>query len=95
MRKCILIIGLLGLVVTNTSSAGSQTESCDQIRTLIKAQTGILPKPNAELLQKLARPECRFSAAEVYRAAYGYKPMPNNDAALHRTRRDHDDHDRD
>jgi hypothetical protein len=43
------------------------------------------------LLQKLARPECRFSAAEVYRAAYGDKPMPINDAVRHRTRRDYDD----
>ena len=91
MRKCILIIGLLGLVVTNANSAGSQTESCDQIRTLIKAQTGFPPKANTELLQKLARPECRFSATEVYRAAYGDKPMPVNESAGRRAKRDHDD----
>ncbi len=93
MRKCILITGLFGLMVTNANSASTQLESCDQIRTLIKAQTGLPPKPSAELLQKLARPECRFSATEVYRAAYGDKPMPVVASAGRRTRRDHDDDD--
>ena len=95
MRKCILVIGLFGLAVTNANSATSQTESCDQIRTLIKAQTGVPPKVNTELLQKLARPECRFSAAEVYRAAYGDKPMPINDSGRRRAKRDRDHHDHD
>jgi hypothetical protein len=94
MRKCILVIGLLSLAFTNANSASAQAESCDQIRTLIKAQTGVPPKTNTELLQKLARPECRFSATEVYRAACGDKPMPINDVVRYRTRRDHDeDHD--
>ena len=55
-------------------------------------QTGILPKTNTELLQQLStRQECRFSAAEVYRAAYGDKPLPRQEP---RSRRNHD-HDND
>ena len=91
MCRRIVVIGLLSVAFTNANSASSPAESCDRIRTLIKAQTGVPPKTNTELLQKLARPECRFSAAEVYRAAYGDKPMPINDAVRHRTRRDYDD----
>ncbi len=90
VAKNILITGLLGLAVTSAYSANSQAESCDQIRALITAQTGIPPNVNIELLQKLARPECRFSAAEVYRAAYGSKPMPVNEPARRHALRDHD-----
>ena len=55
-------------------------------------QTGILPKTNTELLQQLStRQECRFSAAEVYRAAYGDKSLPRQEP---RSRRNHD-HDND
>jgi hypothetical protein len=95
MRKYILVIGLLGLAVANANSASALAESCDQIRTQINAQTGILPKVNTELLRKLARPECRFSGAEVYRAAYGDKPMPINESVGHRAKRGqhHDDDD--
>ena len=89
MRKYILVIGLLGLAVANATPANAQAESCDQIRTQINAQTGILPKVDTELLRKLARPECRFSSAEVYRAAYGDKPMPINESAGRRAKRDH------
>lgn len=89
MRKSILVIGLLGLVLTNATSANAQTESCDQIRTQINAQTGIPPKVDTELLRKLARPECRFSSAEVYRAAYGDKPMPINESARRHAKRGH------
>ncbi|MFH1493534.1 MAG: hypothetical protein ABIG70_01910 [Pseudomonadota bacterium] len=60
-----------------------------QIRTLIHAQSGILPGPAIAILEKIgAHPECRFSAAEVYRAAYGDEPMPKND---YRGRHDDDD----
>lgn len=89
MRKYILVVGLFGLALTNANSANAQAESCDQIRAQINAQTGIPPKVNTELLRKLARPECRFSSAEVYRAAYGDKPMPINESVGHRAKRSH------
>ena len=96
MRKCIFMIGLLGLVFTNANAASIQVDSCEQIRARIKAQVGVLPKADTDLLQKLgAQPECRFSAAEVYRAAYGDKPMPINDSGSRRAKRDHDHHDHD
>ncbi|MFA6312089.1 MAG: hypothetical protein WCV99_18800 [Sterolibacterium sp.] len=99
MRKYLAVIGLLGLVVTSsnaantTNSTNSQPESCDQIRALINAKTGIPVTADTGLLQKLARPECRFSAIEVYRAAYGDKPMPKNRYLTLDGRRDHDDDD--
>ena len=71
------VIGLLGLLAVNANAAAPQAESCEQIRLQIKAQTGVLPKPDTAMLEKLhARLECRFSPAEVYQAVYGDKPMP-------------------
>lgn len=101
MRKYVAVIGLLGLVVTSANAASSnsstnpQPESCDQIRALINAKTGIPVKADTALLQKLARPECRFSALEVYRAAYGDKPLPKHADPTLGARRDHDDDDDD
>jgi hypothetical protein len=68
----------------------SQTESCETIRTQIKAQTGVLTKPDTALLGKVgANKICRFTSAEAYRAAWGDKPMPKDDR---RTKtREHDD----
>ena len=94
MRKCILMLGLLGLAFTNANAASIHVDSCEQIRSRIEAQVGVLPKADTDLLQKLgAQPECRFSAAEVYRAAYGDKPMPINDSGRRRAKRDRDHHD--
>jgi hypothetical protein len=71
------VIGLLGLLAVNANAASPQAQSCEQIRLQIKAQTGVLPKPDTDMLEKLhARLECRFSPAEVYQAVYGDKPMP-------------------
>jgi hypothetical protein len=71
------VIGLLGLLAVNANAAAPQAESCEQIRLQIKAQTGVLPKPDTAMLKTLhARLECRFSPAEVYQAVYGDKPMP-------------------
>jgi hypothetical protein len=71
------VIGLLGLLAVNANAAAPQAESCEQIRLQIKAQTGVLPKPDTTMLKKLhAQPECRFSPAEVYQAVYGDEPMP-------------------
>lgn len=79
MRKYLPIIGLIGLFALNANSAEPQTETCEQIRVQIKAQTGVLTRPDTVLLGKVgARPECRFSAVEAYRAAWGDKPMPKD-----------------
>jgi len=93
MKKYLTVIGWLSLAAANANAATVQPESCDQIRAEINAQVGVLPKVNTEILQKLgSRPDCRFTAAEVYRSAYGDKPMPRNESRGHRSRRhDHDD----
>lgn len=56
-------------------------ESCEAIR----AKIGRLPASDGDLLRSLAerQEECRFTPAEVYRAAHGDKPM----AAFHPIRR--------
>ena len=80
------VIGLLGLLAVNANAAPPQAESCEQIRLQIKAQTGVLPKPDTTMLAKLdAQPECLFSTAEMYQAAFGDKPMQKKE------RRDDDD----
>lgn len=74
------VIGLLGLLAVNAHAAAPQVESCEQIRLQIKAQTGVLPKPDTVMLAKLdAQPECLFSTAEMYQAAFGDKPMPKKE----------------
>jgi hypothetical protein len=91
MFRSLTLAGLLGLATFGANAAAAGAQSCQQLREQIRAQTGILSKPDTELLQKLgARPECRFSAAEVYRAAYGDKPLPRKEAGSHRTH-DHDE----
>ncbi len=92
MRKHISIIGILGLIALSANLAQAQAESCENIREQIKAQSGLLPKSDTNLLQKLsARSECRFTAAEVYRAAYGDKPLPKSTQPVHGGRHDDDD----
>jgi hypothetical protein len=88
MFRSLPAFGFLCLASLCANAAEVQAPSCARLREQIQAQTGILPKPDTDLLQKLgSRPECRFSAEEVYRAAYGDKPLPRKDA---RTRRKHD-----
>jgi hypothetical protein len=62
------------------------TENCEQIR----ARIGVAPLADPDLLRQLAlRKDCRFTAAEVYRAAWGDKP-PALEASV-RGRHHHDD----
>lgn len=52
-------------------------EACDQIRIEIQSKRGIPDQVDTVLLKKIAdRTDCRFSAAEVFRAAHGDKPIP-------------------
>lgn len=91
MFKSLPLTGLLCLASLCANAGEVPASTCEQIRKQIQAQTGILPEPNTGLLQKLgSSPECRFSAAEVYRAAYGDKPLPVKEARSHR-KHDHDD----
>jgi hypothetical protein len=87
MRKYSSMIGLFSLLSLNVNPAAAQAESCEQIRTQIKAQTGVLPKPDTVMLGKVGEhPECRFTAAEAYRAAYGDKPMPKDERRERRSK---------
>jgi hypothetical protein len=77
MNKPLFFISLLALAILSGRAAQAQADVCTQIRTQIKAQTGVLEKVDVSMLEKIsANPECRFSAAEVYRAAYGDRPIP-------------------
>lgn len=91
MFKLLPLTGFLCFASLFANAAEVPAPSCAHLREQIQAQTGILPKPDTDLLQKLgSRPACGFSAAEVYRAAYGDKPLPRKDARSHR-KHDHDD----
>ena len=91
MLKSLPLTGFLCLAYLCAGAAEVPAPSCEHLRTRIQAQTGILPKPDTDLLQTLgSRPECGFSAAEAYRAAYGDKPLPKNEVRSHR-KHDHDD----
>jgi hypothetical protein len=86
----LIVIGLLGLSVISAHAAEPQVETCAAIRAQIKAQTGVLTKPDLKLLAKVgANKKCRFTEAEAYRAAYGDKPLPKGEGDARRERRGH------
>lgn len=92
--KNLPVIGLLGLLVVNAHAVPPEVESCAQIREQITAQTGLLPKPDTVLLEKLGtHQECRFTSAEAYRAAYADKPLPPRETRERRHRYGDDDDD--
>jgi hypothetical protein len=93
MQKLLPLIGLLSLFSLGANAADVEAQTCEQIRGQIETITGLVPKADTELLQKLSmRQECRFSAAEAYRAAYGDKPAPPEQDYHHR-RASHDEDD--
>ena len=81
---------LAAFSAASASAAGPlPAETCEQIRTLID----LLPPANGDLLRKLAvRKECGFTSAEVYRAAYGDRPVAR-EVPDRRRHRKHDDDD--
>lgn len=92
MRKTILCLGVLSLLALGAQAAEGPAPSCDEIRVQIAAQTGLLPQPNVELLRTIGLNQaCQFSAAEVYRGAYGDKPLPVQTPRTHRASHDEDD----
>lgn len=91
MKKLIFLATMWGLIGP-VSAEPLEPPSCSQIRAQINAQTGIVAKPDVALLQSLSeRSDCRFSAPEVYRAAYGDKPVPKNDRGHRRSTVEDDD----
>jgi hypothetical protein len=87
MKHAVLPFLLLGFSLAHaTDTANVPVESCDQIRAQIKAQTGVLARPDTVLLGKVgANKQCRFTSAEAYRAAWGDKPMPKDDRPARRS----------
>jgi hypothetical protein len=89
-----LTLMVAGLWITTAHAAAptaNDSLTCGEIRTHIQAQTGVLSKPDVALLQQIAiHSGCRFTSAEVYRAAYGDKPMPKRGSPESK-RRHHDD----
>jgi hypothetical protein len=83
-----LIVAVLAFPAAGAAADLPQA-TCEEIRTKI----GELPPADPELLRALAaRRECGFTAAQVYRAAYGDKPMPMEKPGR-RHRHEHEDHD--
>ena len=89
MKKLIPLFGILSL---SALAADLPAPTCGEIRAQIRAQVGLLPQPNTDLLRAIGlNQHCQFSAAEVYRGAYGDKPLPvQAPRAPHRSH-DHDD----
>ncbi|MEZ5627769.1 hypothetical protein [Denitromonas sp.] len=77
--KALAMVGVGLAISASALAAAPSTVSCEQIRAQIQAQAGVRDKPDTALLDTLSEhPECRFTAAEVYRAAFGDRPMPTN-----------------
>lgn len=94
MKNFAAVLGLLVLSSLSAHAAAAQPENCAQIREQINAQTDVLTRPNTTLLGQLSQHrECRFTAAEAYRAAYGAKPFPGGETGgkTHGRHRDRDD----
>jgi len=93
MKAISIILLALSMTTVHAATPDVQEESCDQIRAEIRAHTGIPAKPNTLLLSKVgANNKCRFTSAEAYRAAWGDKPLPNDDRRDRRSKaHEHDD----
>ena len=92
MQKSLFLVAFSCFCAVGVHAAQDQAPTCEQIREQIKAVTGLPPKVNTELLQTLSlRQECQFVAAEVYRAAYGDKPLPQQDPYRQQNRHEDDD----
>jgi hypothetical protein len=83
-----LLAGCLLLVSASLYGAEAPAEPCDTIR----ARIGVVPLADPDFLREIAaRKDCAFTAAEVYRAAYGDRPLPPEDRKQLRHRHDDDD----
>jgi hypothetical protein len=93
MKTLSLLLLALSMTTVHAATPDAQEESCDQIRTEIRAHVGTPAKPNTILLGKVgANKKCRFTSAEAYRAAWGDKPMPKEaQGSEHGKRQKHSD----
>lgn len=98
MNKLIKRFFLLVFCAMGVHAAEVPAPTCDEIRLQIAAQIGLLPKVNTDLLRTIGlNQQCQFTAAEVYRGAYGDKPLPVEEPREHykkhedRHENDHDD----
>lgn len=88
----IILLVALSMTIAHAATTDVQPESCEQIRKQIQAHTGIPARPNTTLLSKVgANKKCRFTSAEAYRAAWGDKPMPKEEARNSRRQKHGDD----
>jgi hypothetical protein len=91
MKSLGQFVGFVALFALSPIS-WSQEISCDQIRFEITAQSEVLAIANTALLRKISgRTDCLFTAQEVYRAAYGSKPLPNDEPHKERHHDNEDD----
>jgi hypothetical protein len=92
MKKTLFLIVMLGSFASVVRAADESPQTCLQIRERIKAVTGLAPIPGQDLLKQIGlNQECNFSSAEVYRAAYGDKPLPPQEFQDHHGNGDGDD----
>ena len=80
MCHYLLVIRLLSSFGMN-AFAVEPLQNCEWIKAEIATWTGLLPTVNVDLLKKLSgRPECAFSAAESYQAAFGDKSVAKKES---------------
>ncbi len=93
MKTISSILFALSMTTVHAATPAVQEESCETIREQIKTHIGVPEKPNTILLSKIgANKKCRFTSAEAYRAAWGDKPLPNDDRRNRRSKaHEHDD----
>lgn len=91
MKKMLPLIALLGCLAFGVQAA-NEPPACSEIRDQIRLVTGMVSTPNLELLQHISiHQECNFSSAEVYRAAYGDKPLQQPEPSGHHNNRERDE----
>lgn len=94
MKYLQLLSILLGFGIAHAAEPGSQkTESCDQIREQIKAQTGIPAKPNTICLARWApTSNVDLPPPKLIVPPGGDKPMPQGETRnSRRQKHGHDD----
>lgn len=88
MKSVILCLGLLSCLPLHASAAAPAVESCEQLR----AQIGRMPPADHQLLAKMRSSRgCEFTTAEIFRVAYGDKPVPQVVPHYRKHREHHDD----
>jgi len=92
MKQALSLIVILGCWASGVQAADELPQTCSQIRERIKTVTGPDVSPSMDLLNQIAlHDECKFSSAEVYRAAAGDKPPPTQERHEHHNAHEWDD----